>query len=84
MTRKEEKIRELEEEFGGKWEFDKNVHAHPSERGRLLLDEEDVEYAYARLMHWRNQGIEAQSRNAYEEDGNTHVVGMIGIYRKVE
>ena len=84
MTKIEEKIRALEEEFGGKWELDKNVPQRPR-RGKLLLPkEEGVVYPYEQLMHWRNQGIEAQSGNAYEEDGNTYVVGMIGIYRKVE
>ena len=83
-TRREEIIRKLEEKFGGKWEFDKNVHAHPSKDGMRLPDIEGVEYAYPRLMHWRNQGIEAQSMNAYEEDGDTHVPGLVGIYRKVE
>ena len=83
-TRQEEKIRGLEEEFGGKWEFDRNVLMHPSRGGMLLSKEKGVEYAYERLMYWRNQGIEAQSRNAYEEDGNTSVQGMVGIYRKVE
>lgn len=83
MTRQEDTIRELEEEFGGKWELDKNVHMWPSRGGRLLPKEEGVEYAYERLMYWRNQGIEAQSRNPYEADGNTPVPGMVGIYRKV-
>ena len=86
MKPEEVVIRKLEEEFGGKWEFDRNVHIQKTRRDEAgytwyLPNDPYLTYMPERLEHWRKKGIEAKARGAYDGEGKP--MGMMGIYRRV-